>query len=173
MEGTISGGGDQFNGAEFAGGMSAQGYTIDPQTGVAIPQGNQIAVGASICQGAGFSGCNQPGLSVLTNLSIVLNVDPQHDLFTFNADAVAYAIGNAAADGFHTSGLSIQLSPGVTLDQSNGFLTQTGEPVFGASAPEPSTLGLSVLGLACLAYWQRKVVKKSQVQSRTSHDSSE
>ncbi len=123
-------------GDEYSAGMTAFAYSIDPITGVANQLGSTIGAGAAICEGdyilSLYAGCTA-GDSIDRDISIVLNVDPTHDLFAFSANAIASAFGDASADGAHTSALSIELSPGVTLDQSNGFLTQSGEPTFGAA----------------------------------------
>jgi hypothetical protein len=150
---------DTYEGAEYSAGMSAYAYSIDPNTGVANQLGSTLEAGAGICEGAfhtPYNLCNVAD-SVDQTVSIVLNVDPTHDLFAFSAQAIASAFGDASADGAHTSALSIELSPGVTLDQSNGFLTESGEPNFGTAAtPEPSLAGLSALALVGLVVARRK-----------------
>ncbi len=149
---------DMYEGDEYSAGMSAFAYSINPNTGVENQLGSTIAAGASICQGSlhtPFNLCTVAD-SIDQTISIVLNVDPTHDLFAFSADAIALGFGDASADGAHTSSLSIELSPGVTLDQSNGFLTQSGEPSFGAATPEPSMVGLSALALVGLVVARRK-----------------
>lgn len=144
---------------EFSTGMTAFAYSIDPHTGIAQQLGSTIGTSATICEGdlllSLYDGCTA-GDSIDRDISIVLNVDPTHDLFAFSAQALALADGDASADGAHTSALSIELSLGVTLDQSNGFLTQAGEPTFGAPVPEPSTLALGALALAGLIFARQR-----------------
>ena len=166
VEGTISGLADMFDASRYVSGMTAQGYTIDPLTGLGILQGSLISAAGSICQGNAFGTCSQPGDSISEDISMVLNVDPQHSLYSFMAESTATALGEASADGVHTSAISIDLSPGVTLDQSNGFLTQSGEPNFGSTTPEPSTLGFSGLGLASLLFARRTILSARRSRNR-------
>jgi hypothetical protein len=62
------------------------------------------------------------------------------------------ADGTGSVDAAHTASLSIQLSPGLTLDQSTGFLTKSGDPAFPnpTATPEPASIPI-FLGLGVFA----------------------
>jgi hypothetical protein len=62
----------------------------------------------------------------------------------------AHSNGFNSINAAETASISMDLSPGLTLDQSQGFLTQTGEPDFFATtaAPEPGMRGMLLAGLA-------------------------
>jgi len=72
----------------------------------------------------------------------------------------AHSNGFNSINAAETASISMDLTPGLTLDQSDGFLTQTGEPNFFATAtPEPGMRGVLWAGLLLLtisARWSRK-----------------
>jgi hypothetical protein len=68
-------------------------------------------------------------------------------VFTIGAHSNGFNSINAA----ETASISMNLTPGLTLDQSDGFLTQSGEPdFFAASTPEPGMRGTLLAGLLLL-----------------------
>ncbi|HLK18689.1 MAG TPA: PEP-CTERM sorting domain-containing protein [Bryobacteraceae bacterium] len=104
-----------------------------------------------------------PGnLSFPIDLSYQFKVDPQHENVQLAFQIFDFAVGAAYIDAGHTGLISIGLAPGVTMSQTNGFLTTPGDvtlpaedyagPPGGQSAvPEPSMLGALGIGLAALA----------------------
>src|SRR5262249_13410419 len=100
-------------------------------------------------------------LSFPTDLSYKFDVDPQHTHFQLAFSVSDDAIGAAYIDAGHTALISIDLAPGVTMDQTNGFLTTPGEATLPASdfaqppgspsaVPEPSMFAALGFGLATL-----------------------
>jgi hypothetical protein len=64
----------------------------------------------------------------------------------------AHSNGFNSINAAETASISMDLTPGLTLDQSVGFLTQSGEPdFFAASTPEPGMRGMLLAGLLLLA----------------------
>lgn len=74
----------------------------------------------------------------------------------------AYSRSFNSIDAAETATISMSLSPGLSVDQSQGFLTQTGEPDYfnSADAPEPGTPGMLLAGLGLISVrcgrWRRK-----------------
>jgi hypothetical protein len=129
--------------SSYGGGVQANNYTYDPNTNIGISVGPTIAAGASIQQGFG-SQLGVDATSIDKDVSIVLAVDAAHPLFSLLESIQVVADGTGSVDATHTASLSIQLSPGLTLDQSNGFLTKSGDPAFlnPTATPEPTSIAI-------------------------------
>ena len=98
------------------------------------------------------------------DLAITFPVDATHTNYQFIFNIDGNANGAAELSVAHTALISFDLAPGVTMDQSSGFLTTPGDITLPgdhppSSVPEPSTLAPAALGLLALAgrgAWSRK-----------------
>jgi hypothetical protein len=79
----------------------------------------------------------------------------------FIFDVNAHSNGFNSINAAETASITMTLTPGLTLDQSQGFLTQSGEPnYFATGTPEPGLRGMLLAGLllltASVQYSRRK-----------------
>lgn len=98
-----------------------------------------------------------PGnISFPAHLSLQFTVDPEHTLFQFVFGLSGTAFGAATLNAIHTGLISFDLAPGVTFDQSNGFLTSPGDVILPGegnpppAVPEPSMLAATGCGFVAL-----------------------
>ena len=79
----------------------------------------------------------------------------------------AHSNGFNSINAAETASISMDLTPGLTLDQSDGFLTQTGEPNFFATAtPEPGMRGMLLAGLLLVTISAQYSLRKRKTAPR-------
>jgi hypothetical protein len=79
----------------------------------------------------------------------------------------AHSNGFNSINAAETASISMDLTPGLTLDQSDGFLTQTGEPNFFATAtPEPGMRGMLLAGLLLVTISAQYSLRKRNAAPR-------
>jgi hypothetical protein len=106
----------------------------------------------------GLEGCPTNPDSAPIDLFMDIPVDAQRNQFQITMLLQTNAVGPAAADSAHTAAITMNVSPGVTVDLPPGFLSvpQSPEPdYFGnrqvSPVPEPGTLACMAVGLAVVA----------------------
>jgi hypothetical protein len=106
------------------------------------------------------------------NLSLTFPVDATHTEYQFIFNVAGNANGAAFLAVAHTALISFALAPGVTMDQSSGFLTTPGDITLPgdtpppSTVPEPSTLVPVALGLLGLVR-RRALACRPQRHSKT------
>ena len=108
----------------------------------------------------------EPGINPMPiagpyDLSVSFPVNSTLHQYQFAFSVGAMADGNAALDATHTALISFDLAPGITMDQSNGFLTTPGDITLPGTSgvPEPSALVPAGLGLIGLI-WRRSLRRR-------------
>ena len=79
-------------------------------------------------------------ISFPLHLALAFHTDPADTQFQFTFSLSGTAFGAATLNAIHTGLISFDLAPGVTMDQSNGFLTAPGDPTLPGEEPPPSTV---------------------------------
>ncbi|HLK20249.1 MAG TPA: hypothetical protein VKT81_14935 [Bryobacteraceae bacterium] len=148
-------------GAFLSAAIEASPYHLDNGVVGDVPNARNQFSTTQLCDGFQVSsGCPDGLDGTPIDLSLSLPVDAIHNYYQLLFQMSTFTSGTAFVNAASTADLSLTLSPGVTVDLSQNFLSlpQSPEPnYFGSqvAAPEPSALGFALpaitLLIACIA----------------------